>query len=288
MTDFDEVRIQRTAAEAPPAPPPPPSRRVPPAWIAIACAVVLAAAGYFVSRLPRARDDGRRTATEQTVNQPGGARSTTAAADPLEDIQLPPLDETDALVRRLVSRLSSHPRVAAWLTSDQLIRNFTLVVINIADGRTPAPYLGRLAPDAPFRAAQNGTAIHIDPRSFQRYDTHANAVGAIDAVGAARLYAMLEPRIEEANRELGSPHGDFDRAMERAIAQLLQTPVPDGSIAVEPWAGTFTYRDPSLESLSGAQKQLLRMGPANMRTIQSKLREVAQHLGVNPAAATRN
>lgn len=37
--------------------------------------------------------------------------------------------------------------------------------------------------------------------------------------------------------------------------------------------------DPDLENLSLAQKHLLRMGQDNVRTIQAKLREMAQTLG---------
>ena len=35
-----------------------------------------------------------------------------------------------------------------------------------------------------------------------------------------------------------------------------------------------------LESLTNAQKQLLRMGPRNVKLIQAKLREVAVALGI--------
>ena len=37
---------------------------------------------------------------------------------------------------------------------------------------------------------------------------------------------------------------------------------------------------PQLQELSAAQKQLLRMGPQNVRTVQSKLREIATALGI--------
>ena len=40
-------------------------------------------------------------------------------AVPGENIDLPPLGESVALVRQLVGQLSSHPKVAAWLTADR-------------------------------------------------------------------------------------------------------------------------------------------------------------------------
>ena len=59
-------------------------------------------------------------------------------------IDLPPLDETDPLVRRLVRELSSHPRVVAWLATDDLIRSFTIAVQNVADGVIVGSHLVRL------------------------------------------------------------------------------------------------------------------------------------------------
>jgi hypothetical protein len=42
----------------------------------------------------------------------------------------------------------------------------------------------------------------------------------------------------------------------------------------------YAFADPKLEGLSRAQKQLLRMGPQNVRAIQGKLREIAGVLGI--------
>jgi len=44
----------------------------------------------------------------------------------------------------------------------------------------------------------------------------------------------------------------------------------------------WDYADPRLQSLTGAQRQFLRMGPRNMRIVQAKLREIAQLAGLNP------
>ena len=242
--------------------------------------VVLIVSAYIYFR-GSLLEDAIRTETEQVVPPRGGAAR--LPAEPGENIPLPPLDQTDALVRELVSRLSSHPRVAAWLTTDQLVRNFALVVVNIADGHTPAARLGPLVPAGKFEVVSRDGQTFIDPRTFERYNGHAAAVSGIDAQSAARLYATLKPRTDEAYNELGAPHGDIDTTLERAIVRLLQTPVVEGPITVEPAGALFKYSDPRLESLSPAQKQLLRMGPKNVQVIQAKLREVARHLGIrNP------
>ena len=121
-----------------------------------------------------------------------------------------------------------------------------------------------------------GGAVTIDRASYRRYDRYAQAVAAIDANGAARVYQTLKPRIDEADRNFGGA-GNFDTELERAISELLKVPVIDGDVALQP-SGTgigYVFADAKLEGLSAAQKQLLRMGPENVRTIQAKLREIA-------------
>lgn len=273
MTDLGDVRIHRTE-------PDPPGDSASRLRLPIALAVILIVAligGAY--RFCRASPDSDvRIETEQVVAP--GKPAARLPAEPGENIVLPPLEESDALVRELVARLSSHPRVAAWLTTDQLVRNFTVVVLNIAEGRTPSAHLRTIAPSGTFQVVKEGSTARIDPRSYQRYDSHAAAVSAIDARGAARLYATLKPRIDDAYRELGAPDGDFDRTLERAIAHLLKTPALEGPVAVRPAPAGFAFADPSLESLSSAQRQLLRMGPKNMRLVQDTLREVAHYLGI--------
>jgi hypothetical protein len=255
----------------------PPRRKRTDIWIPVVVALlVVAAAGwYFFVR--RQVPDAVDVRTETT--RASGADGERPIAEPGADIDVPPLDASDALVRELVTRLSSHPLIASWLTTDQLIRNFTVVVVNIAGGHTPAPRLGVLQPKGEFLVLRKGDTIVVDPRSYRRYDGHAAAFAALDAKGAAQLYATLEPRIGEAAQELGSP-GDFKAILTRAMAELLATPVVDGDVQLVADSVSFSYADPRLQELSPVQRQFLRMGPQNVRLVQQKLREMAPYLGI--------
>ena len=241
------------------------------AVIALIGVVVLLAlaAGYVLWR-------GRAAAPQQATAKPADAvqlRQETAA------IPLPPLDQTDAMVRQLVGALSASPVVAAWLTTDRLIVNFVVVTSRIADGETPVPELKVIGPIAPFRARTAQGAIAIDPASYRRYDRYAQAVAAIDAQGAARVYETLKPRVNEADRNFGGS-GNFDAELERALVELLKVPVIDGDVALREEGIGYAYADPRLQGLSAPQKQLLRMGPQNVRAIQGKLREIAAALNI--------
>lgn len=234
------------------------------------------AAGYlFLRRSPSAPS----APAARAVSKPLPAQQ----AEPGEQIPLPPLDETDTLVRQLVGRLSSNPAVAAWLTTDGLILNFVIVTSRIANGETPVGELKAIAPVSRFHTRTSRDTLYIDPSSYHRYDRHAEAVSALDARGSARLFATVKPRVRDAYRRVGGLHDEFDPVLERAIVELLRVPVLDGEVALDPKGIGYAFAEPRLERMSDAQKQLLRMGPQNVRTVQNKLREIASYLGI-PAA----
>ena len=198
-----------------------------------------------------------------------------------EKIALPPLEETDPLVRDLVVKLSSHPRVLAWLATKGLIENFAITTLNVSEGRPPVKHLRALAPTARFRVRSAGSGVFLDPVSYQRYDEYASAVDGLDVIGTARLYLTLKPRILDAYRALGYPDGDFDPVLAKAIADLLAVPGIDHEIPV--WQKTLSYVfvDPQLEALTPAQKLLLRMGPRNNGLVKQKLNQIAKALGLH-------
>jgi len=253
----------------------------PPAWPKFVAAGVLiiavAVTGYLVFR-------------NRQVTAPAGAPAATtaaAAAAPaalgadVAPIDLPPLDESDDVVRGLVKELSSNPAVTAWLTTNNLIRNFTVVVSNIATGELAAGRVPALRPVGPFQVEDRGEDLFINSRSFARYLPLATAATSIDPEGAAKLYSMLKPRIEDAYKELGHPDTPFDQTLERAIVVLLQTPIPEGRVPVEPnGAVVYRFADPALERLTPSQKLLIRFGPDNQRAVQTSLRNIALALGI--------
>lgn len=206
-------------------------------------------------------------------------------------IDLPALDLTDPVVRDLLRRLSSRPELAAWLASDNLIRSLVRSIENVAAGKTPAGQLGPLKPPGAFRVESRGRTVIIAPRSYSRYDGLADTLQSMNPADLARVYSLLKPRLKDAYRELGHPEADIDAVTEGAIVQLLRTPVVEGDVELAQREGSYTFRDPALESLSPAQKQLLRMGPRNVRIVEARLRDLARELGIPqtrlPAEATR-
>ena len=243
----------------------------------IALALVLAFVGGYVylrRAQPAAPPSAGAKPSESRADQQASKEST---------IVLPPLDETDPLIRELVGRVSSHPTVAAWLTTDGLILNFVMVTAATANGEIRNGELKAIGPVPPFRVREARDNLYVDPSSYRRYDRYADAIASVDARGAARLYQTLKPRIGDAYRRLGATGDNFDPVMERAIVELLRVPIIEGTVELEPKGIVYGFADPNLEKMTPAQKQLLRMGPQNVRRIQAKLREIADYLAI-PAA----
>jgi hypothetical protein len=268
--------------DRPPVFEPPPSRPRGPLLAGVGLLLFLAGLALLVWYMRRGPQTGTTGADAPAASQ---GRTAQPQAEPLgtgapDDIELPPLDESDSLVRRLVGGISSHPGVAAWLATDGLIRNATVAVQNVAAGPTPARHLRALAPSGRFSVRQDGGQATIDPRSYDRYNWVTDAFASIDAAGAAQVYTTLKPRFEDAYRDLGFPDTPFDSALERAIVTLLETPIPTGDVPVVPKGGTWAFADARLEGLTGAQKQLVRMGPRNAARVKQTLREIAAALGI--------
>jgi len=253
-------------------------------WPKIAAAVLLvavvAATGYLVFRNRQGTDPAAAPATATAPPATDVAKALGADVPPID---LPPLNDSDDVVRGLVKELSSNPAVAAWLTTNNLIRNFTVVVSNIATGEPAAGRVPALRPVGPFLAEDHGEDLFINSRSYARYLPLATAATSIDPQGAAKLYSMLKPRIEDAYKELGHPDTPFDQTLERAIVVLLKTPIPASRIPLEPSSAVvYRFADPALEKLTPSQKLLIRFGPENQRAVQTSLRNIALALGIPP------
>ncbi len=193
-------------------------------------------------------------------------------APPAEAPPLPELGESDPTIRTLLNQLSAHPRFAAWVTPDRLVERFVAAVANVARGESPRSHVGFLEPGGRHLPTVRDGAIYLNRKSYGRYGTTTEVFTSLDTAAGVRLYRQLKPLFDEAYRELGYPSGEFDVALAKAIDEILDTPIPAGDLELERQVTTYKLKDPALEGLSAAQKHFLRMGPANMRQIQVKLR----------------
>lgn len=249
-------------------------RQAPGMGIAVGAVVVVVAVAGIAFWLWR---DRQPPAPPAAGAEPAAAAA--EAAPPVATVParaLPALAASDALVRELAATLSRHPRLAAWLASDELIRRFVASVVNLAEGTSPNRHLGFLRPSEPFRARRSGGRWFVDPESYRRYDLLTEVIVSIDSAAAARLYAELHPLLDQAYGEIGNPTSTFDATLGRAAANLLAVPVPEGTPELVEQTSSFHWADHRLEESPAAEKHLMRLGPANARRVKEKLRELVE------------
>ena len=229
---------------------------------------------FFIYSKPQETADTAEVVQEQPVVE----EKVQQEEETIEPIDVS-LNESDDLVRKLAGELSSHPRLAMWLMSEELIHKFVGAVDNIAIGQSPAPQIDFFKPEGDFKAKDEVGDYFIDPDSFKRYDLVAEVFASLDPKGTVTLYRQLTPAIQEAYKDLGYPDTDFNDTLKKAMMELLRVPVINENIKLEKKVVTFTMVDSDLERLSLGQKHLLRMGPDNVRVIQRQLRAMAMILG---------
>jgi hypothetical protein len=240
------------------------------AIIAIAIVVFLAGGAWWMSRrkpAPQNATPAAVTGTEAPIDKPDAA------------VNLPPLDQMDGFLRPLLAALSSRPELAKWLATDDLVGQLAAAIDLASAGASPARDFKVIAPASRFVAAGRGTRRTIDAAAYRRFDGLVETVTSIDAASVARIYKTIRPRLNEAYQRTGNPTGNVDNAVLKALDILLDTPIVKDPIPiVEDGKAGWVYADDELEELLPTQKQLLRMGSANVEKLLAWLRALRSAL----------
>ncbi|MEO8276662.1 MAG: DUF3014 domain-containing protein [Thermoanaerobaculia bacterium] len=246
--------------------------------------VLLAAAWYFTrtpAPPPATAHNAPLTSESPQPAPPAAVSEALPAARPA--VELPALGESDAFVRERLADLSSGSGLGDWLNAaDEIVKRGVRATLAVAAGRSPRAALGFLPLAGKFTTLERNGRTYLDPASYHRYDAIGAAFAALDDRRIAQLAALvrdLRPLVSEAFAEEAFPGTTFDETLAAASQQLSATPRLDREIElVAGESGNFRFADPKLESLSAAQKHLLRMGPANAALVQAKLAALVRAL----------
>ena len=250
-----------------------------PSWAPLALLVVaiVAAGGLGWYAWQRSRTAPTPAATEST----GAAAPADAPAATRAPVVLPPLEAMDPFLRTLLSALSTHPQLTAWLASDDLLGATATAIGRLAQGQTPARDLASLRPSSAFAVTSRRGQTIVDPASFARYDGLVAAVASVDPARLAEAFATIEPRLSEAYARQGHK-GSVRDAVQRAAAVVVATPDTPEEIPVVKKVAGYGYANPDLEALPPAQRHLLRMGPANVAKLRQAVSAFAAALAARP------
>jgi hypothetical protein len=194
-------------------------------------------------------------------------------------VTLPPLDDSDAYFLLELSNLFGAD-VEALLVKEALIDKFVATIDNLPRGHVSEKVrpVGRLA--EPFRvlASKGDSEIYLSPQSYQRYDLLIGRIATADIDSIVDAYRRFYPLFQESYERLGYPGGYFNDRVVEVIDHLLETPQPEGPIALVRPHILYEFADPQLEALSSGQKLMLRAGGAHAATIKRLLRELRAQL----------
>lgn len=190
---------------------------------------------------------------------------------------LPDLDASDGFIREELLKLS--PGLERWLTADQLIRKFMVIVNDFSEGSRLEKHMRFLRPDQPFSVDQDQAGMFIAEQSYRRYDPLAAAINALDADATVALYNKIRPLLMQVFAEFSYPEGyRLDDIFTKAAAEILAAPVIDGRVGLVRPSVHYKFADAETEALNPVRKQMLRMGPGNTRIIQNKVRRLVEGL----------
>lgn len=184
--------------------------------------------------------------------------------------ELPPLEESDPFVREQLSAAGLGPELDKLQQQQNLIQQGTALIEGFSRGLVVRKLLPLDPPKDPFKVDEQDGQMVMSPAGYARYDNYAEAIATLDSTALVDDFHTMRPLFEQAYSQLGQPAEDFDNAVIRVLDRILATPEIEEPIALTRKSVMYQYADPQLEQLTPLQKQLLRMGPDNIRRIKQQ------------------
>ena len=238
-------------------------------------------------RMDEVQRPAERPAVAQRRARPGSSTPPeVAAVEPEVCVEptppaLPALAESDptvaAAVAGCVGGLAPH-----WIAAQDLLRRVAVVLVEAEAGRVPRGHLAFMAVAGPFRIVDHDGVPHLSSASYRRYERFVDVVTCMPPGRAAEFVDRFQALVTEALASLGETGPDARTRVEALLDKVLSVPMPPGFVPLVQPNVLFEYVDPSLEALDDFQKQLLRMGPANLARLQDYARAVRAELGRPP------
>jgi len=231
---------------------------------------------------PVAPDIPSREAEPEPVAEP-------VATEPDEETPEPPpeeapaeppltLDSSDAVVREQLSPHAAEGLPTQLLGHSNLIERTIAAVDAVRRGVVPGKVFNLSRPEGDFQVRQVDGQTVIDPASYRRYDAMVSAIVATPVEPLAAAFQDYRSLLETAYGALGYAPNKVDNALIAALDRIIALPVPSGDLAVMKVEAVYAYVDADLEALKPMDKQLLRIGPDNLRKLQDHARALRRAL----------
>jgi hypothetical protein len=188
-----------------------------------------------------------------------------APAEPEVTVQ-----DIDQELRNLLATADAPTLVTQALEADDLVQRSAGMIDGFSRGLVPRKALPLAPPKKAFSTVKVDGLTYIDPTSYARYDSYAQAIASLNVDLLVSTFHRFRPLLEQAYAGFGYSVEDMDNALIRSLDYVLATPEPSEPLALKRKEAIFQYTDPEFEQLTAIQKQLLRMGPENSAKIKQQ------------------
>ena len=280
-----------------------PRKQGPQAMVMIIVALILAAGAYLLlpgdeeptpqpaqEPAPEARplpepprpDPAANIAAAPDIPEPVVVAEPTPEPEPVAEPEpVPPTpEELDAQLRAQLEDigLTAPPELSTAVSTPFLLDRSVSAIDQVARGYVPLRALNLQRPAGKFSVRQEAQRRYIDERSYDRYDGLVDAVTSLSPDTLAAAFQGSRSLLADAYAGLGYPADAVDNATIAALDVILATPVVRGSIEVTSKGALWAYADADLEARSDMEKQLMRLGPDNLETLQRWARDIRSAL----------
>jgi hypothetical protein len=254
-------------------------------WSTAAVVVVIIGIGAYyrytaTSNAPVKVQESRPPAPPPVKADDGGIQHPIPAAG-TDGSALPALNQSDVAVKDSITGVLGAKPVEQFLVQENIVRHIVVTIDNLprkkvaVDLRPVKPTPGETA------ISNQGDTTTLGAANYARYAPFIHLVETTDPKTLASVYFHLYPLFQQAYEDLGYPGRFFNDRLVEVIDHLLAAPEPQGPIDVVQPKVFYQFADPKLEDLSAGQKLLIRMGPANERSLKAKLRDFRSELVQN-------
>jgi hypothetical protein len=254
-------------------------------WIGALLALGAAGGLYFYATRPPPLEPAAAPPPPIATTPPPAAAA--PIANPLPEAgatqPLPALDESDAPLRAGLEEIAGAGALGGLLRPEDLGRHIVATVDALPRARLDVEVRPLRRAAGEFMALGPDDGATLNPRNAERYEPYVRVLGAMDMQRLAALYVRYYPLFQQAYRDLGNPDGYFNDRLVEVIDHLLATPPVDGPIRLVRPKVMYEFADPKLQALSNGQKLLIRLGPAQRRTVLAKLRVLRAAVARAPA-----
>ncbi len=198
--------------------------------------------------------------------------------EPEPEMEMEPLPALAESTEVVLQELERAEQNITPIQSEQLIRDSVVFIDNLRNGVVIRDKSIIEGSKSRFRVLEQNDKLYIDPRSYDRYNTVVDWFVSLDTDVLVQMLDHYEPLINEALAEIGYPDTQGKIVLTEAIDKLLETPSVGTVIELNDDSVMYRYADPALEALPDAQKQMLRLGPDNIRRVKLKLSALKEAL----------